>query len=411
TTETFDVSITIGAGFGDTQQVMELASGMTEQVTFASFTPVVNNTYDVTVMTVLGTDVNAVNDQLDSALICLDLDVQVYADVAYDATALLSGPVTFSLQTPGTITDLTELNPWAGGYLAGADWMANGWHGVDSAFNIWEIDPVTGAGTVGALTGEFNGVAYDEVNDIWYGATSTELYTFDIVTGTSTLIGTYGAGWAGLMIGIAYDSVIDVLYGVDLVTDVLYTIDTTTGAATEVGALGIDRNYAQDMAIDRATGNIYLAGYTSTGSLYWINSEFGSAWKIGDFQGGYEMTGFAIPFASITSLDPPVVALSDAGELSWGAVPEATTYQIWAAEEPNGTFQMVNVTTNLTWTDINFGDPRWFYYVVATTDAVRSANRVANRVDMTDNGNVFRTLQRASIANPATADKFERRHK
>jgi len=86
------------------------------------------------------------------------------------------------------------------------------------------------------------------------------------------------------------------LYAEDLATDRLYSVNPLTGAAKQIGSLGINLNYAQDMAYDITWNILYLAAYTGTGQLYTCNVTTGDCTLVGNFQGGAEITGFAIPY-------------------------------------------------------------------------------------------------------------------
>ena len=57
------------------------------------------------------------------------------------------------------------------------------------------------------------------------------------------------------------------------------------------------------MEFDRETGELYMAAYGSTGELRWVNKTTGATLVIGQFQGGVEVTGFAIPYANTKTLN------------------------------------------------------------------------------------------------------------
>ena len=90
----------------------------------------------------------------------------------------------------------------------------------------------------------------------------------------------------------------DNLYGIDLIYDNLLSINKETGAATVIGSLGIDINYAQDIAYDRDNNILYGTLYTSSGGLYTIDVSTGAATLLLDFVA--EVTGFAIPYSLST---------------------------------------------------------------------------------------------------------------
>ncbi|MGC9361463.1 MAG: choice-of-anchor D domain-containing protein, partial [Candidatus Syntrophosphaera sp.] len=346
--ESFNVQISWDT-YVCTQSVTSLPAGESTTVTFATFTPTENVADLITVTTLLGTDMDTSNDQITEEMICLPLDKQVYADVAYSGGGT-TGPATFNLMTPGTITDLSAANPWPGYFLVGADWINSGWYGPQyddgtlTTDNYWLIDTATGAGTnLGNVGAALTGIAYDDNSGTLYGVGNNgvdNLYTLNPATGLATLVGTITGNTGGLIIGIAYDNTADILYAVDLGLDALFTVDPVTLVATMVGYLGIDLNYAQDIAFDQDTGNLYLAGYAGSGALYWINTTNGAAYKIGDFQGGWEMTGFAIPFGM--ELGVPDLTIGADGTLSWTAVTGAASYNIYSCVDPYGTFTLLH---------------------------------------------------------------------
>jgi len=219
----------------------------------------------------------------------------VFAYNAYDATgALVEGPIIFDLETPGTITQLAPTS--SGDFIAGAC-MADGvWYGAQYGGGLYTIDTETGVMTMVGASPDCSGLAYD--GSTMYGATITDLYSIDMATGEGTMIGALGTT-GGVMIGIGCNAAGE-LYGFDLGDDTFYSIDKATGAATAVGSLGIDVSYAQDMSFDKATDICYLSAYTTTGSLYTVDVATGATTFVGDFAGGAEVTGFAIPGAGIT---------------------------------------------------------------------------------------------------------------
>ena len=103
------------------------------------------------------------------------------------------------------------------------------------------------------------------------------------------------------------------LYGVDPGDDNLYSINSTTGAATIIGALGIDlAENVQDMDYDKDNDILYLAAYLSTGgSLYTVNISTGAATLVGQFENGVELDAFAIPYGvTVVPDDLGIVSIS-----------------------------------------------------------------------------------------------------
>ena len=108
-------------------------------------------------------------------------------------------------------------------------------------------------------------------------------------TFTGTLVGTMNSD---VIIGIAAGNAGEV-WAIGLVGDSLYSVNTTTGAATPIGHLGIDINYAQDMGYDRENAILYGTLYTTEGSLYTIDVSTGAATLVGTFTDEISMCAVA----------------------------------------------------------------------------------------------------------------------
>lgn len=392
--ETFTVTATWDT-YTNTQTVTDLGIGQTATVTFAPFTP---NTYAAqyfTVTTNLATDVNTANDVLQTPLITLPLDRPALASNLWSDYL-----VAFNLKDPGTLTDLIDKSAYQSLYAG--DWMNGKWYASENydadllvGGNFWQIDPPAGTMTdLGDGTSSMHGLAWDNVNGILYGHDAANLYTLNPATGAIlTTVGphgiTYEAGettYSGLVIGIAYDNLDQTLYAVELGSSSLYTLNVTTGAATKVGAaedwLGIQINYAQDLAFDQETGLLYLAGFTESteGALYWIDTTYGYAWKVGAFQGNSEMDAFAIPYGD-AFVGTPVVTIAADGTLSWPAVNGAAGYYVYAADDPYGTYTKIATVYNLSWLDPNFPETMKFYHVVAFGGRAATNNQADVRIN------------------------------
>jgi hypothetical protein len=149
-----------------------------------------------------------------------------------------------------------------------------------------------------------NGLAYDPSTDTLYGCDSTDLFIINQNNGDANPIGSFNTG--GLMIGIACD-MNGKMYGEDLGTDSLYDINTNNGTATLIGALGIDLNYAQDIAYDKNNDVLYSTGYKGStnggGALGTLDLSDGHYTFIGDFPIGTmscpsEVDALAIPYTA-----------------------------------------------------------------------------------------------------------------
>jgi hypothetical protein len=299
--QTFNVTMTIGT-YTSTKTVTALASGTTQQVTFDPCSLAAGD-YSVSVCTALTGDLVPANNCKTSTVKLLDLNKTVYAYNAYPVTGTDPiGPTSFSLATPGTLNSIADQSTLQ--FVQGATWANGTWYGcvynTVTPYQFVSIDPATGARTViGDLGLDFTAISYNTVNSTMYGigynGTSSLLYTINMATGATTLIGTAAA--ADLLISLAIDNSGNA-YAIALGSDQLGHVNLTTGAWTAIGAIGFDANYGQSMDFDRATGNLYYAAFGASGSLMWLNTTTGAALLIGAFEGGAEVTGLAIPYTS-----------------------------------------------------------------------------------------------------------------
>ncbi len=306
-TESFPVTMTIGA-YTSTKTVTALAPFASTQVTFDAWSAGLGD-YTINVCTGLTTpvpDMNTPNDCKPQAVKVLNLNKQVYAYLAYKGTGTdLAGPTTFTLATPGTLNSIADQSTLP--IATGGTWAMDTWYAAITntvaPYNLVTMNTTTGARTViGDMGFSMNGLSYNTANGLLYGITynsitlATDLYTINMATGASTLVGS-AAGV--LLINLAINNA-GVCYSIDLTNDNLGTINLTTGAFTVVGPLGFNANYAQDMEFDRESGELYMAAEDlSSGWLAWVNQATGASIRIGAFEGGGEITGFAIPYTYI----------------------------------------------------------------------------------------------------------------
>ena len=272
--ETFNVTMTITGGYSSTVTGVSLNSGVQTQVTFANWTPPQDN-YTLQVCTELAGDLNSTND-CKSKPVVVKPPEKMYCYVAYGGTSTLPvGPAYFWDNDPGNITSLatsTSAESILSGTWANGTWYGSEYWDATPAIGggWWTINPVTGTMTKLADLGRsFTGITYDLTAKIMYGidwtGTTNNLYTIVPATGAATLIGSIGAG--ELLINLATDGA-GYLYSIGISTDHLFKIDPTTASITNVGACGIDMNFAQDMEYDHMGNTMYATAYTTTGSLY-----------------------------------------------------------------------------------------------------------------------------------------------
>ena len=104
-----------------------------------------------------------------------------------------------------------------------------------------------------ASDGTLYGIATD-------GMGTTQLFQIDEFTLAATPVG----GPNGLVVGIALGrDANNNLYSYDIDTDLVSRIDRTTGAATTIGPLGFDANFAQGMGFDEATGDLLITAFNN----------------------------------------------------------------------------------------------------------------------------------------------------
>ena len=301
-TETnFTATMTIGS-YTSTKTIATLAANASTVVTFD---PWVNATGDYTmnVCTSLTGDLNPANDCMSQPVKVLPINKQVYGYTTFTTTN--NGPIKFNLNNPGAITEIINEYPVTS-YPGGGSWANGAWYAsiyaTAAPYNLVTFDTVTGArNVIGNMGVNINAMSYNTANSTMYGAgyngTTSSLYTINLTTGVATFVASIGER---LIINMAINNA-GVCYAVDLSTSKLGTIDLTTGTFTAIGALGFTAQYAQDMEFDRGTNQLYMAAYGSTGQLRWVDVTTGSTMLIGDFQGGAEVTGFAIPYQTSTT--------------------------------------------------------------------------------------------------------------
>jgi len=382
-TISFNVTMTIGGTTLPAQSVTALAPGATQQLSFGSFTPVASSFYDVTVTTNLTGDQDPANNTISGSFVCLEMNKTAYADVAYDYTGTLGGPATFNLSNPGAITDLPAANPWPDQFLSAADWINGGWWGAEYfdgslGGNWWQIDTATGAATDHGDVGlNLTGVAWNPVADVVYGTDGTKLYTVNKLTGMPTLVGTLtwdGTAFDGLFIDLAWNNNNGTLYGLDLGYDAVFTIDPVTLAITPLGyTTGYDLNYSQGMAFDQDSGYLYLAAYAGGGALLWVNTVqpdaeglLGETYVIGAFQSNSEIDGFVIPYPQLAIPDLTIALVSGVPTLSWNSIVGATSYKVYASNDPYAAdpWTLVATTSSTTYTYVGT-EPYRFFKVTA----------------------------------------------
>lgn len=165
--------------------------------------------------------------------------------------------------------------------------------GGASNSNLYTVNPVTGALTsVGPIGFAVTGLAFDPSTGTLYGVTSNlsplhprSLITVNTATGAGTFVGSYGLGTPLGDIAFKSDGTLYGYGGASAAS--LYTINKATGVATLVGtgALGSGRGLAFE--IDAAdNGYVFPDGTNITDGFYKVSLADGSMTLIGTFQNG-----------------------------------------------------------------------------------------------------------------------------
>ncbi len=254
---------------------------------------------------------------------------------------------------------------------------------------IYKFEPNTGSVTlVGAITGmesgaTVNGITYDAVNSTYYlcggvfGITNN-LYSFNMSTLTATLVGSF-PNPTGAMIDIAINWFSGIGYGYDLITDDAWTFDPVTGTTTLLGPLGFDANYGQGMDIDQATGTIYLSAFnntTFTGQLRTMDPVTGATTLLADW-GLLQIAPFAInteccgPPCVATNPDPTngATGVSNNVQISWNNCAGATSVQVFWGTSPGSMASVYNGLPITNWDPGTLDYYTTYYWRVDETDS------------------------------------------
>ena len=306
-TETFDVSMTITGGYSSTKSVTSLASDATQVVEFDEWVPTKGN-YTIQTYTILGADLDNSNDSVSQTTDVFNY-TRFYCYIAYPGTSgLPAGPAYFYKEAPGTVNSLA---PSTTNFMSGGTWTNGTWY----VSEYWDPDESTGGGwyTVNPSTGNmnlfydiersYNGIAKNPspIYDVFYGVDYDDvnlinnLYFCWPQYQLENLYASIGPG--EVFINLATDTS-DYLYSFGIETDHLYKFGPFGENFTDIGPTGLDLNYAQDMAYDYTSNTMYAAAYTTSGALYTVDLTTGACTLVGDFAGGAEITGLAIPYCN-----------------------------------------------------------------------------------------------------------------
>lgn len=187
----------------------------------------------------------------------------------------------------------------------GTMYVSDGFAAVDAGLGV--VDLTTGAVTfIGehVISQNIFGLAYDSLDDVLFGSDieSVSLVTLNRATGEATVVGPFSIGGDNIN-GLAFDPASDTLYGVSDTT--LYTIDQAAGTATAVGAHGAGDGLG--LEFDAETGALFMAD--SNDNLFVLNTANGAASLVGAI--GLEIDGLA-------SVPTPASVLEVPAPGAWG---------------------------------------------------------------------------------------------
>lgn len=121
-----------------------------------------------------------------------------------------------------------------------------------------------------------NGLAFNSAQQKLYASGLNRLYIIDPATGnTSSSSNLFGFNQVE---SLAFDSVNQILYGTDTITDQLLAINIQTGEASAIGPMGFDQ--VNGLAFDKNSGDLYGVD-GNTGRLIQINTQTGVGTSIG----------------------------------------------------------------------------------------------------------------------------------
>jgi len=151
----------------------------------------------------------------------------------------------------------------------------------DSTNSLYTIDPttyqLTFVGNTGVGTGDFGDLAYDPGSQTAYwipGRGNDNLYTINLNTGAATLVGAHGIDD---LFAMAFDPATGKLYA-DATSGNFYSLNTSTGAATLIGTNSV---YPGGMTYRAGTGQLILVG-AGDGTFWSVNPATGAVTALGN---------------------------------------------------------------------------------------------------------------------------------
>lgn len=186
------------------------------------------------------------------------------------------------------------------------------YYSIDSANNIWAIDPVTGVyanfGVVTPPAGEtFTGLEIDPQTGDVYGLSTDGVVSTLSRIDLDTLVVT-PIGLTGMVLGIAIGiDLSGTIYSYDIDDDNLYSLNAATGAKSLIGNIGFNANFGQGMYRDSGSGNLYMSAFnnsTFNSQLRLVNTTTGSTTNLGTITGSLSQFGWG-------SIQQPLLGIDD----------------------------------------------------------------------------------------------------
>ncbi|MBK8101332.1 MAG: hypothetical protein IPK26_29980 [Planctomycetes bacterium] len=166
---------------------------------------------------------------------------------------------------------------------------------IDANGTLAVVDKATGALIPGAnvipAVGTTSGMARDLVSGTaWViSSTSDALYTLDLPSGNTALVGPFGDP-AFVMHGLEWDGSSQTLFATSAHNGGLYRLDTTTGAATLIGLTSLPGFL--NLAYDAADDVMFLTS-SGTDALYTVDRATGAVTGVGPLSGPPSINGLA----------------------------------------------------------------------------------------------------------------------
>ncbi len=293
--------------YTQTETITDLAASTSHQITYNPDWTAVAGDFTVKAYTDLTNDAYIANDTITKQITVSYLK-KAYCYVLWSESDMYNtGASWFYLEEPDEINSTLDNNETI---LNGA-WAEEKWYSIEfPSHDLVYFDTETGAKTIVGNTGFtgliFYGLTYDWSSSTMYAITGFDelsLYTIDLVTGNSTLVGT-ADDFPGKMITLAANLDGD-LFSISE-TGILYSINKTDGNITSIGTLGLSSlpSGSQDMEFDHYSNTLYWYASLSGGfdAMYTVNTATGIAsLTSSSFDYQVQLCGFAIPYSPTAS--------------------------------------------------------------------------------------------------------------